>query len=232
VQCGVAVVGKELLLFVFLMRLIVAVAVVFTITIITSTRAVTATCASAAAMRMSQLYNATLQQASYGAQVIKPAKSIFTTTIIITSSHHHIISIIKSSPHQSTGIQTLSRAAPTSCGASTSSCDAMVIPRPEDQMVRFQPLHTPLYSNSSWGMVQTSCVFVLSFCFIFFEGVWFGRLTIRAGVSSHGKRQLEAKEAVISEMCNGAGAGGADDDLNACENQLKPHSKILYSFAR
>jgi hypothetical protein len=146
--------------------------------------------------------------------------------------HHHYHHIIKSSPHQSAGIQTLSRAAPTSCGASSSSCDAMVIPRPEDQMVRFQPLHTPLYSNSSWGMEQTSCVFVLSFCFIFFEGVWFGRLTIRAGVSSHGKRQLEAKEAVISEMCNGAGAGGADDDLNACEKRLKPHSKILYSFAR
>jgi hypothetical protein len=59
-------------------------------------------------------------------------------------------------------------------------------------------------------------------------------LTIRAGVSSHGKRQLEAEEAVISEMCNGTGAGGADDDdgLNACEKRLKPHSKILYSFAR
>jgi hypothetical protein len=67
--------------------------------------------------------------------------------------------------------------------------------------------------------------------FNFFEVVWFGELTIRAGVSSYGKRQLEAKEAVISEMCNGAGAGGADDDLNACENRPKPHSKILYSFA-
>jgi hypothetical protein len=64
------------------MLLIVAVAVVITITIITNTRADTATCASAAAMRMSKVYNATLQQASYRAQVIKLAKSIFTTTII------------------------------------------------------------------------------------------------------------------------------------------------------
>ena len=122
--------GKELFLFVLL--LIVAVAVIITITITTITRcADTATCASAAGMRMWKVYNATLQQASCGAQVIKPAISTFTTTTITSPT-----TTITSSPCQSTGIETLSRAAPASCGSSATSCDAVVIPRPEDQMVR------------------------------------------------------------------------------------------------